>query len=68
MNAYPQSLGESAPARSIRMAQDCPRKASAKAHRSGQYYHVRNRTSFACVMDIQSRRDLHKLLGRWELA
>lgn len=54
--------------RSIHMARDCPRKASAEAHRSGQYYHVRNCTSFACVMDIQPKKDLHKLIGRWELA
>lgn len=58
----------SALAHSIKQAEVCPRKASAKEHQLGHLYHVRNRGSFACVMDIVPRRDLHKFLGKWELA
>ena len=62
-------IGESAFTRSIRAAKVCPRGVSAKEHRLGHYYHVRNRRSgLACIMDILPRRDLYKLLGPWELA
>ena len=64
----PQTIGELPLVRSIKQAEVCPRKASAKEHQLGHLYHVRNRGSFACVMDIVPRRDLHKFLGKWELA
>ena len=55
-------------ARSIKQAEVCPRKASVKEHQLGHLYHVRNRSSLACISDIVLRRDLHKLIGKWESA
>ena len=62
------SLGPSAYTRSIQQAEVCPRRVSAKEHRLGHYYHVQNRSSLACIMDIVRPKDLYKLIGRWELA
>ena len=64
----PQTIGELPLVRSIKQAEVCPRKASAKEHQLGHLYHVRNRSSLACISDIVLRRDLHKLIGKWESA
>ncbi len=61
-------IGESLLTRSIRAAEVCPRGVSAKEHRLGHYYHVRNRSSLACIADIMPREELYAMIGRWEPA